>query len=537
MIDKSKKILDGATQEIREKYKSNVYDISYRGELDILGRNISTLVDQTLTSGTYQVTWSPNVASGIYFYRIKSGSYSETKKMIALEGSGHGAETPRIAVLGAVTGGAHETLPPSLGKVQSGSGYVLRLYNVTGFTNPQVANRSIAIPRLSSDTTINVYSSCIGAHVYTDSVQQIIRGFGAANIVGWRPDMTSGQIQTAFGTGQDQVGFSIMRLRIPPDSTQFSINFPSAQAATAMGVTLIATPWTPPARMKSNNNVIAGTLNTGSYAEFASHLKAFADTMAKHGAPMYALSVQNEPDASVSYESCSWNGAQFLSFMKNNAAAVGTPIFMPESESFNHVYSDATLNDSVACANVAFMGGHLYGNTNLTYPLALSKGKELWMTEYLVTDTTWSAVLGTGKQINDCMNAQMSAYVWWYIVRYYGPISETGNLPMKRGYVMSQYARFIRPGYHRIKMDANPQSNVYVTAYMNGNKMVIVAVNMGSSAVSQTFVIPHADGAVFTPYVTSKTKNCAEGYLIAVSGPTFTSVLDASSVTTFVTEQ
>ena len=37
LIDKSKKILDGATQEIREKYKSNLYDIYYRGDLDVQG--------------------------------------------------------------------------------------------------------------------------------------------------------------------------------------------------------------------------------------------------------------------------------------------------------------------------------------------------------------------------------------------------------------------------------------------------------------------------------------------------------------------
>jgi len=41
LIDKSKKILDGPTQEIREKYKSNVYDIAYRGTLDILSQDIS----------------------------------------------------------------------------------------------------------------------------------------------------------------------------------------------------------------------------------------------------------------------------------------------------------------------------------------------------------------------------------------------------------------------------------------------------------------------------------------------------------------
>ena len=35
LIDKSKKILDGPTQQIRQKYKSNIYDISYRGAFDI----------------------------------------------------------------------------------------------------------------------------------------------------------------------------------------------------------------------------------------------------------------------------------------------------------------------------------------------------------------------------------------------------------------------------------------------------------------------------------------------------------------------
>lgn len=41
LIDKSKKILDGATQQIREKYKSNIYDIAYRGDLDIHGHALA----------------------------------------------------------------------------------------------------------------------------------------------------------------------------------------------------------------------------------------------------------------------------------------------------------------------------------------------------------------------------------------------------------------------------------------------------------------------------------------------------------------
>ncbi len=41
LIDKSKKILDGPTQEIREKYKSNIYDIAYRGSFDLKSHDLA----------------------------------------------------------------------------------------------------------------------------------------------------------------------------------------------------------------------------------------------------------------------------------------------------------------------------------------------------------------------------------------------------------------------------------------------------------------------------------------------------------------
>ncbi len=371
------------------------------------------------------------------------------------------------------------------------------------------------------------------ATVYLDSTRQIIRGFGAANIVGWRPDMTPGEIQTAFGTGPGQLGFTVMRLRISPDSTQFTVNVPSAKGAYSMGVTIIATPWTPPAWMKSSSNIVGGSLNTDAYAAYAAHLKAFADTMSSNGVSLYAISLQNESDANVSYESCYWTAGQFLNFMKNNASSVGTPIFMPESMNFNHSLSDPSLNDPDAAANIAFIGGHIYGTSPSPYPLAISKGKEVWMTEYLVLDTNWSAVLGTAKSINDCMNCQMSAYIWWYIVRYYGPIDENG-IVTKRGYVMSQFAKFIRPGFHRISATANPQSNVFLTAYKNGSKVVMVALNTGLTSMGQEFSIPNVAASSFTPYVTSASKNCIQGNNIPVSNGRFTATLDSSSVTTFV---
>ena len=53
---------------------------------DILGREIATLVNDKLSPGTYEVKWNgSDYASGVYFYKLISGDYTETKKLILLK--------------------------------------------------------------------------------------------------------------------------------------------------------------------------------------------------------------------------------------------------------------------------------------------------------------------------------------------------------------------------------------------------------------------------------------------------------------------
>ena len=52
---------------------------------DILGHEVKTLVNKEQRPGQYEVTWdAAGQASGIYFYKLTAGDYSETKKMILL---------------------------------------------------------------------------------------------------------------------------------------------------------------------------------------------------------------------------------------------------------------------------------------------------------------------------------------------------------------------------------------------------------------------------------------------------------------------
>jgi hypothetical protein len=53
---------------------------------DILGRKIEMLQLGRIQTGGHQVTWNArNYSSGVYFYKLQTGEYSETKKMVLLK--------------------------------------------------------------------------------------------------------------------------------------------------------------------------------------------------------------------------------------------------------------------------------------------------------------------------------------------------------------------------------------------------------------------------------------------------------------------
>ncbi|NOS83663.1 MAG: T9SS type A sorting domain-containing protein [Ignavibacteria bacterium] len=53
---------------------------------DMLGREVETLVNENLNAGTYNADWNAsNYSSGVYFYKIQAGNFSEIKKMILIK--------------------------------------------------------------------------------------------------------------------------------------------------------------------------------------------------------------------------------------------------------------------------------------------------------------------------------------------------------------------------------------------------------------------------------------------------------------------
>lgn len=83
-------------------------------------------------------------------------------------------------------------------------------------------------------------------------------------------------------------------------------------------LTLFASPWSPPAFMKSNNNMLkGGKLLPEFYQPWANYYVKFINAYEKEGIPVWGLTIQNEPMATQTWESCIYTAEEERDFLKN----------------------------------------------------------------------------------------------------------------------------------------------------------------------------------------------------------------------------
>lgn len=362
------------------------------------------------------------------------------------------------------------------------------------------------------------------------NVKQVIDGFGASTA--WHGQLTTAEANAAFNNDNPhQMGLSILRVRIDPNSSQWGSEKANAQKAKAAGAIILASPWSPPAAMKTNNNTTGGELKPTSYAAYATHLKNFCNNLGN----VDVVSLQNEPNINVDYESCDWTPAQILEFCKNNAQSIGTPLMIPEAYNFDFKYSDPVLNDSAASSHISYIGGHIYGAKASNYANAIKKGKKVWMTEHYYNGDTIEECLKMAREMAECMYFNMNAYVWWYLRQPGCNLMNAGGTLKKKGYTMAQFSKFVRPGYFRVDATYQPKSGVLVVAFKGEKQNTIVVVNLNTAVKSQTFSFKNDTISGVKKYVTSRSKNLNDEGTITVAGNSFTDNLETQSITTYVT--
>jgi len=441
---------------------------------------------------------------------------------------------------------------------------------------------------------------------------QTISGFGGSTA--WLGTLTSAQA-TALFSQTNGLGLSILRMRIDPqgtatgggaygypfETTQWDQELANANEAVAANskAIVIASPWTPPAiwKLAGSSSISAdgqtyneayascgsegvgycgGYLDPNHYADYAGYLEDFVNFFNnKSTTKLYAISMQNEPEENVTYESCVWTPEQMDSFVASLSALnggtqsptiLGARLMMPEADSFQSVQAQATLNDSNAVGNVGIVGGHLYGTSlsNFYQSLAVSLKKPVWMTEHFIALPTGETASTIGDALNMAMEVhnslvvgQYSAYVWWWIWNdtcdssgHYGLIDSGGGQtangcytsanpqPTYYGDAIGQWSKFIQPGYVRVSATANPVAGVYVSAYSNGSPShyVIVAINTNTTVQNINFTLSDAPTKIssMTPYATTSAGGLVPQTAVSITGGQFYYTMPAQSIVTFV---
>ena len=382
---------------------------------------------------------------------------------------------------------------------------------------------------------------------------QVVDGFGEADV--WQGS-SSTAMQTLLWDPVNGIGLNLLRVGI--DGTSGSANIMGA-AGYADGTACVkfngnackvwAAPWSPPASMKDNNNVNnGGHLNTASYAAWAKVLAAFPAFYKSHGGvDLYAISAQNEPDFTASYQSCIFNSSQMVSWIKTLGpalAALSPPVkvLAAEPDNWGNIwggdnFSTAILADSTADSFVGVMATHDYGNTSAgTYKRPAPPANNthhVWETECTPGDTG-PITIATMIYAAFSTGGVNGWHYWWTQA-----LVPNASSPPAQLYALGNFSKYVRPGYYRADVTgaANPSGTVpLVVAFTNppDGTVVIVVVNGGGATTSSFFVAGSAWPASVTPYVTTSSSKLAAGSAITVTGGRFSASLAGQSVTTFV---
>jgi glucosylceramidase len=315
------------------------------------------------------------------------------------------------------------------------------------------------------------------------------------------------------------------------------------QTIAAAGGTLrmYVSPWSPPAFMKDNNNILkGGRLKPEFYQSWANYFAKFIKTYEKEGVPIWGLTVQNEPMATQKWESCVFSAEDERDFLKT---ALG-PILQKEKLGGKKIIvwdhnrdlinqrANTIFNDPEASKYAWGMGFHWYetwaggtpmfenvGHVNRAFP-----DKNLMFTEGCNENFDakkyqfWANGERYGRSMINDFNNGTVAWTDWNIL-----LDETGgpnhvenfcfapiHFDTKKKeivytpsyYYIGHFSKFIRLGAKRV-ISAASRSQLLTTSFINEDgKMAVIVMNQSDKKVTynlcvgtkaaEVTILPHA---------------------------------------------
>jgi len=304
---------------------------------------------------------------------------------------------------------------------------------------------------------------------------------------------------------------------------------------------LYISPWSPPAFMKDNNDVLhGGKLLPQFNQSWANYFVKYINALQKEGIPVWGLTVQNEPMAKQRWESCIFSAEEERDFLKNYLGPTLAKSGLGDKKItvWDHNRDlisqrvSTILSDSEASKYVWGIGFHWYeswsggeqmydnvGKVNEMYP-----SKNLLFTEGCVEKfdakkyQLWSNGERYGKSmINDFNNGTVGWTDWNILLDQFGGPNHVQNFcfapvhaDLSNGeliytpsyYIIGHFSKFIDKGAKRVSSVAS-RSQLLTTSFMNPNgKVVTVVLNQSNTKITynlcigtsatEVVILPHA---------------------------------------------
>ncbi|RZM24261.1 MAG: glycosyl hydrolase, partial [Pedobacter sp.] len=331
-----------------------------------------------------------------------------------------------------------------------------------------------------------------------------------------RTNINSCDFSTASYTYVKDNDKDLKTFDIAPDERYKIPMIKQAIAAAGGNLPLYVSPWSPPAWMKDNNNMLqGGKLKQEFKQAWANYYIKFIRAYEKREIPVWGLSVQNEPMAKQRWESCIFTAEDERDFIREYLGPTLHKEKMADKKliAWDHnrdqIYQRAStiLSDPEAAKYVWGIGFHWYETwtksgmqfENLKRVKEAFPDKELIFTEGckekfdLDSVNNWSLGERYGYSMINDFNAGTAAWTDWNILldekggpnhvqNYcFAPIhadTRSGELIYTNAYYyLGHFSKFVRPGAKRI-ITSSSRDILQTTGFVNPDgKIVIVVMN------------------------------------------------------------
>ncbi len=284
--------------------------------------------------------------------------------------------------------------------------------------------------------------------------------------------------------------------------------------------TLYASPWSPPAWMKDNNNMLrGGKLKPEFHRSWANYYVAFIKAYEAEGIPIWGVTVQNEPMAAQKWESCIYTAEEERDFVKNHLgptfAAAGMSqkiVIWDHNRTLMYQRAKVALDDPEAARFIWGIGYHWYMNDSFenvkrvheAFPqtnLLFTEGCGYPYSTAGMSEWKWGEQYGK-SMVNDFNNGAVGWTDWNVLLDEQGgpnhvnnfcfaPVhgdTTTGRLHyMNSFYYIGHFSKFVRPGARRI-VSSSTTDTLLTTAFLNTDGSTVIVV-MNETEKDQDYLV------------------------------------------------